>query len=107
MSCCANEIVRYTTPTIQITFKTIDPAMISEAFLVFKRAGTAVLTKDFTSATVEEHSISFTLSQADTGGFMVGSRVTVYCDWKLSDGTRGRSRAKEFSIADTGKDEVI
>ena len=100
-------IVRYSTPTIQINFNTIDPATIAEAYLVFKRAGVVVLTKELTEATVDETWISWTLTQAETGAMLVNTSVTVCCDWKLNDGTRGRSHTKDFRIAETGVDEVI
>lgn len=107
-------IVRYSTPTIKITFNTIDPTTIIEAYLVLKRAGAPVLTKDLTTATVHQGTeqdpgdwISWTLTQQETGALAVNSTVTVYCDWKLTDETRGRSHTKDFRIAETGKDEVI
>lgn len=111
---CNAVIVRFTTPTIQVNFKAIDPEAIVEAFLVFKLNGEEVLSKDISSAYVHkgdaedpESYISWVLSQEETGGLELNSRLTAYCDWKVEDGTRGRSRAKEFQIADTGKDEVI
>ena len=115
MTCnSAGVIVRYSTPTIQINFNTIDPETISEAYLVFKLAGAAVLTKDLTTATVHAGTeldpgdwIAWTLSQSETGAMKVYSQLTAYCDWKLTDGTRGRSHSKVFQIVETGKDEVI
>ena len=104
---CNNVIVQFTTPTIKINFPTIDPTTISEAYLVFKTYGTAVLTKELSEATVDEDYISWTLTQAETGGLGLNSTVTIYCDWKLTDGTRGRSHTKDFRIAATGVDEVI
>lgn len=107
-------IVRYSTPTIQINFKTIDPSTISEAYLVFKKFGVESLEKDLTSATVHVGTqedpgdwISWTLTQSETGAWLENTSLTAYCDWKLSDGTRGRSHTKEFRVVETGKDEVI
>ena len=100
-------IVQYTTPTIEITFPTIDTATISEAYLVFKYGGTAVLSKALSSATVAQHKLSWILSQTDTKGLPLGKTVRIYCDWKLSDGTRGRSNFAEYQIVETGKEEVI
>ena len=61
MNCMCNngvgELVQYTTPTITITFNTIDPTTISEAYLVFKYAGTNVVTKELNTAIVDEHSL--------------------------------------------------
>ena len=107
-------IVRYSTPTIQINFKTIDPSTITEAYLVFKRSGEESLTKDISSATVHVGTqedpgnwISWTLAQAETGAWLENTSLTAYCDWKLTDGTRGRSHSKEFRVVETGIDEVI
>lgn len=108
MNCNGSGVIaRYSTPTIQINFKTIDPATISEAYLVFKRSGVPVLTKELDTATVDETWISWTLTQAETGEMAVNTSLTVYCDWKLTDGTRGRSHTKDFRIAETGVNEVI
>jgi len=109
-----SEIVRFSTPTLQINFKTINPESIAEAYLVFKIDGTPGLTKDLTAATVHVGTqqepgdwIAWTLTQAETGAWLENTSLTAYCDWKLSDGTRGRSHTKEFRVVETGKDEVI
>lgn len=104
---CNNKIVQYSTPTIIINFPTVDTSAISEAYLVFKCAGATVLEKDLTSATVETKKISWRLTQNETKSFVVNTSVKVCCDWKLSDGTRGRSVETEYWIVETGKNEVI
>ena len=109
MTNCANKgvIVQYTTPTILINFPTIDTSTITEAYLVFKTAGATVLEKDLAAATVEEKKVSWRLSQVETGKFALNTTVEIYCDWKLSDGTRGRSLKADYWIVETGKAEVI
>lgn len=110
MDCCNdNIIVQYTTPTITITFPTVDVTTVSEAYLTFKSAGTVLLTKDLLAAVVDSVSktISWRLSQADTKLFPLNSVVRVYCDWKLTDATRGRSKFAEYLIVETGQEEVI
>ena len=109
-----SEIARFSTPTIKIPFKTIAPESIAEAYLVLKLDGTPVLTRDLTTATRHTGTqqdpgdwISWTLTQAETGGFTEDTTVTAYCDWKLIDTTRGRSKVRDFRIVETGKDEVI
>ena len=102
-----NNIVQYTTPTITITFPTINTSTITEAYLVFKYGGTAILTKALSAATVAEGSVSWTLSQTDTSVFPLDKTVRVYCDWKLTSGTRGRSKFAEFNVVEPGKEEVI
>lgn len=102
-----NVIVQYTTPTIRITFKTIDPATIIEAYLVFKYAGDDVLTKPLSSATVSENSLDFTLTQSESASLPLNATVRIYCDWKLNDGTRGRSKYADYTIVETGYPEVM
>lgn len=103
MTC--NQIIKYTTPTIRITFPTIDTSLISEAYLSFKVGPTTLLALD--SYTTEVGLISFTLTQEQTGAFPLGTEVTLVCDWKLNDGTRGRSKTLTCRIAPAGKSEVI
>lgn len=100
-------IVQYTTPTITITFPTIDVTTISEAYLVFKVNEVTVLTKELSDAIVGEKSLAWTLRQAETGGMPLYKIVRIYCDWLLQDGTRGRSKSADFTIVETGKSEVI
>ena len=107
MTTCNNKIVQYSTPTIIINFPTVDTSTISEAYLVFKCAGATVLEKDLTSATVETKKISWTLAQTETKTFALNTTLKVYCDWKLQNGTRGRSKEADFWVVETGKAEVI
>lgn len=111
MNICVNGgvgvIVQYTTPTIEIRFKSIDPATIIEAKLVAKYAGINVLCLDLSAATVNEKTLSWTLTQEQTATLKLNSTVRVYCDWKLSDGTRGRSKFADFLVVETGYGEVM
>ena len=100
-------IVQYSTPTIIINFPTVNTANITEAYLVIKCAGATVLEKDLTAAAVEAKKVSWRLSQIDTGKLTPNTTVTVYCDWKLQDGTRGRANKAEYRVVEPGKSEVI
>ena len=101
------EIVRWTTPTIKITFDTIDPAEITAAYLTIKTNGSTVVSKDVTTMTVGDGFISWTLTQEECGNLAANTRAVVVCDWKLSSGTRGKSRTAVFNVVEAGKDEVI
>lgn len=101
------KIVRFSTPTIKVTYKTIDPANISEAYLTVLDESTTVLTKEIAAAEIGDNYIAWTLSQSDTEKLTVGSTVKICCDWKLENGTRGRSVMKEYWVAETGVNEVI
>ena len=100
-------LVQYTTPTIEITFPTVNTSTIAEAYLVIKYGGTAILSKALSAATVAEHKVSWTLSQTDTKSLPLDKTVRIFCDWKLTDGTRGRSNFAEYHVVETGKEEVI
>ena len=103
-------LVRGTTPSFEITFNTVSVSDIVVAYLVFKSGGKIVLEKDLTTATVGDKTLTWTLSQEES--FLVGRsnsvrHVDVVCDWKLSDGTRGRSSVAPCIIELPGKNEVI
>ena len=106
------EIIRGTTPTILYTFNDIDPGDITYAYLLIKQKS-AVIEKYLGDASVTPDSlqtrgnISFTLTQQDTLNLTVNQRAVVSLDWKLSNGTRGRSNVVGFSVENSGKNEVV
>lgn len=100
------ELIRLTTPTIQFTFKDIDTAQIEKAYLVIKNRQ-VIIEKAMDEATVTTGMIEWKLTQQESQRLKVGEKVTIYCDWLLKDGTRGRSKTAEYTVADTGKNEVI
>ena len=102
-------IIKGTTPTIQYIFPDVDVEDITVAFLTIRQAGIDVITRDIHSAEVdiEESMISWTLTQEETLQLMPKGQATAYLDWKLADGTRSGGETVTFSIAPTGKNEVI
>lgn len=103
-----DEIIRGTTPTITFSFSSVRPSDISAAYLTISGIyNTDSVSRDLDSATVSSDSLSWTLTQEETLRLTAGGPVQVLCDWKLSDGTRGRSKAATLKIGDTGKNEVI
>ena len=101
------EIVKGTTPTITVRFPTVDVGMIEVAYLVVKDNNNAIIEKGIGEADVGEQSIMWKLSQNETLKLNVGRKVTIYFDWRLQDGTRGRSKQAEALVVETGKNEVI
>lgn len=99
-------IIRYTTPTLKFTFSEINVADISTAFLIIKQNDRTVLERGLDTATADESSLSWTLTQEETGS-LCKAETTIVCDWKLLDGTRGRSRVKTEKVINSGKNEVI
>lgn len=99
-------IIRGTTPTVIFTFDTVSVSNITAAYLVIKQGDDVVIKKDISAATVGED-IRWTLTQQETLSLKRKPNATIYCDWKLRDGTRGRSRTQTEPIMDSGVDEVI
>ena len=102
------QIIRGTTPTVKFTFATVDVTTISVAFMsIVASDGTILLTKDITTAEVGEDYLAWTLTQTETLILPVHGKVQVWCDWRIAEGTRGRSNIAEYTIGVTGKNEVI
>ena len=103
-------IIRYTTPTLKFTFSEVEVADIAAAFLIVKQGGKTIIERDIETAVVTntqtEKSLAWKLTQDETKK-LSKTQATIYCDWKLNDGTRGRSHVKTEQIEDTGKQEVI
>lgn len=102
-----NDIIRGTTPTISITFNTVATESIAVAYLTIKDAKNTLIEKNLASATVDEHSLNWTLTQEETLSLTVGMKLRIFCDWRLADGTRGRSNIATYNVSDSGKNEVI
>lgn len=103
-------IIRWTTPTFEFPFdEDIDVSDIDTAYLVIKQWGNNIVEKDITSATVDTstNTVSWTLTQAETGLVVTAKKCDVMMDWLLDDGTRGRSEVVTYSVEDSGKNEVI
>lgn len=105
-----NALIRYTTPTITFKFDSVDPSDITDAYLSIKNVtnlSVSLITKPLSSASVGEDTLSWTLTQTETGSLPAGDAMNIYCDWKLSNGTRGRSVVVTCLVYETGKEEVI
>lgn len=102
-------IIRGTTPTVQFTFKKIDVDDIAVAYISVKQNKAPVIEQDLTEATVssQDNTITWRLTQDQTLLLSTARNAKIVCDWRLDDGTRGRSATLEVSIDNPGKDEVI
>lgn len=107
MASKVNNLIRGTTPTIKITFKTIDPSTITDAYLVLKQDCVERVKADITEATVSSDDISWTLTQRQSFQLSPHKNVDIYCDWKTETGLRGRSKLYSCIVEDTGVDEVF
>ena len=96
-------LISGTTPTITFTFNEVDVSDISVAYLVIKVYGQTIIEKDITEAQADESTLSWTLTQAETLLLKPGATCRIGCDWKTSEGVRGRSVIGEYKIEASGK----
>ena len=101
------DIIRGTTPTIKFIFDTISIQSITTAYFLIKSGSKIIIEKDLSEATTGSNSLSWKLTQEESLLLSAGNTVTVMCDWKLADGTRGRSKIESCKVAPAGKGEVI
>ncbi len=95
-----------TTPTITYTFSIVAPSDMTEAVLTIKVGGEILIEKDLEDATVGEHTLSWTLTQAETLSF--GTRYgSMMVNGLTRDGTRGASTETQISGVDNHIDEVM
>lgn len=98
-------IISCTTPTIKYNFKVVDPAHITEAYLTITEGGETIIERDLTTATIGEHSLAWTLTQAET--FEFDKSVVVQLNWLTDSGVRGASEKVRIVISENLKNEVI
>lgn len=101
------EIVRGTTPTIRIQFSTVPVESLTVAILTIRQGGDVVIEKTLDDAAIEENAISWKLTQDETLSLAKRVNAVIMCDWKLADGTRGRSNISVNPIGNPGIEEVI
>ena len=103
------ELIKGTTPTIQFVFSAINVAEIETAFLIVKQFNRNVIEKSIDEADIdtESNSLEWELEQQDSLKLSARDEAVICCDWKLQDGTRGRSNVVECRVTLSGKDEVI
>lgn len=106
----AGLIIRGTTPTIVITYKTIDVSDIIEAYLTIKQEATNIeINKTLTDATIltDQNALGFMLTQEDTLSFEEKSMLKLQCRYLLQDGSAGASAKFDVSPYDILRDGVI
>lgn len=100
-------IIKGTTPTIRYTFNTINTEDIAVAFLSIKQNDKTIIEKDLSTATVDEGTIFWKLTQEETLKLRRKVFATIYLDYLLGDGTRAAGKTRKEMIGPTGKEEVI
>lgn len=96
------QIIRGTTPTIEVTFSTIDTANITDAIL-----SVGSVEKDLSAATVTANSLVWVLTQTETLSLKPKKAVKVECVWLTSGGVRGQSKTATAVVVDTPVNEVM
>lgn len=103
-------LFRWTTPTIDVEFdNSVGVSDIEEAILAVKQWGNTIIERDITTVTIdtENNTISWLLTQAETGLIVTAKKCEIQADWLLTDGTRGTTGAYTYSVQDSAKNEVI
>lgn len=101
------QLIRGTTPTIIFKYSDINVSEIEVAYLLIKQYNRTVIKKPLIDAYIEEDSIAWELTQSESLQLNSSSTVTIMCDWKLENGTRGRSNILTAEVEDAGINEVI
>lgn len=99
------EIVKGTTPTIEVKFSIVDPTTITAAILTISANSIIVLQKELTDATVGTNSLSWTLTQSET--LQLAGRAIVMLNWLTSEGVRGVSESKMVWFSQNPVNEVM
>lgn len=102
-----NDIIRGTTPTIKIVFDDIAVESIVVAILTVRQNDSIIIEKTLETAEVGEDYLSWRFEQEETLTLAANVSASICCDWKLADGTRGRSRIEISRVGNPGKNEVI
>ncbi len=100
-------IISGTTPTISFTFSEVNVSDIAVAILTVKVSGETLIEKDLSDAGIGDNIITWELTQEETLKLKPGTICKVCCDWKLNDGTRGRSNVGSYTVENSGINEVI
>lgn len=100
-------LIRGTTPTITFTFAKIDISEIEVAYLFIKQNDKDVIYRTIQDASVDESSISWTLTQRETLNLKEGITASIICDWRTNQGLRGRSNVFTTTVESSGKNGVI
>ena len=97
MENCPNHdmtITRGTKPTIKYRFSFVDPAAFAAAQLVLKQGNDVLIEKTLADADLdaENHTLSYTLSQADTLQLNPRQEILMKHRFRLNDGKAGASK---------------
>ena len=106
-------MINYTTPTITLTVEGVD--LSSQEVYVSLEQGSVTLTKTgldllITTETVQQvttSTITFVLTQAESGAFEYNKSVNVQVNWIDSSGVRDATEIKAISVMRNILDEVL
>lgn len=100
-----SEIYRGTTPTLQFNFSIVDPAEIVVAVLTISKGHVVPIRKELDTATVDDTSVAWTLTQTET--MKVAGDATVMMNWVTAGGTRGVSKKERVKFMPNAVREVL
>lgn len=92
-------ITRGTTPTITYHFRVVDPADFAAAQFIVKQGDDVLIEKTLEDAILdtEQHTLSFTLTQAETLRLLPQLEILLKLRYRMNDGKVGAS--KTVSVA--------
>lgn len=99
------EIIRGTTPTITFTFDTVEVSNITTAVLTVKKNNSVLVELNKSTATVDEGTLSWKLSQENT--LAVEGKAEIMLNWVTADGVRGASKTLAVDFKPNHKNQVI
>ncbi len=100
-----SSVITCTTPTIKYRFTVADPSTFTKAYLTIRQGSTVLIERDLSTATIDDMTVSWTLTQEETHQF--DNTVTVQINWLTDGGVRGASEKTRLTISENSKDEVI
>lgn len=101
------EIARWTTPTIFYKPCAVTIENISEIFLTIKQPGGIEIVKDISAAETSEDSFMWTLTQEDSSKLSSKHSAVIQVDYKTVDDLRYTTVPRNFTIGESGINEVI
>ena len=91
-------MVRYTTPTFQLTLpETVDLTEASNVYVTFSKAsGTVIYTKSGEDIEVSAHQVDVYLTQSETAVFPTGA-VRLQLNWTYQEGGEAKRACSEIA----------
>lgn len=102
------QIARWTTPVVMYKPSAVDASLISEIYMVVMAPdGRKLITKDISSATLENGTFSWSLTQTETSKLITGTVVKIKIDYLCLNGMRYTTNGRNYTVADSAINKEI